>query len=129
MTTLTAELCRGSRHACRWRWSPTTFIREDAESLMRTQVLPLERICGVETGGCPHTAIREDSSINLAVLAELRGAFPELHRVPFKSGGDTLAAVCSPELVGLTVTVIDAAAGQDIPAMAAQRCHARTCWW
>jgi urease accessory protein len=91
------------------------YTREDAEALMRAQVLPSERIRGVETGGCPHTAIREDASINLAAIAELNAAFPDLDLVLIESGGDNLAATFSPELADLTIYVIDTAAGQDIP--------------
>lgn len=82
---------------------------------MRAQVLPSERIRGVETGGCPHTAIREDASINLAAIADLNAAFPDLDLVLIESGGDNLAATFSPELADLTIYVIDTAAGQDIP--------------
>lgn len=91
------------------------YTREDAEALMRAQVLPSERIRGVETGGCPHTAIREDASINLAAIADLTAAFPDLDLVLIESGGDNLAATFSPELADLTIYVIDTAAGQDIP--------------
>lgn len=91
------------------------YTREDAEALMRQQILPLERIRGVETGGCPHTAIREDASINLAAIADLVEAFPDLDVVLIESGGDNLAATFSPELADLTIYVIDTAAGQDIP--------------
>lgn len=91
------------------------YTREDAEALMRAQVLPADRIRGVETGGCPHTAIREDASINLAAVADLTGAFPDLDLILIESGGDNLAATFSPELADLTVYVIDTAAGQDIP--------------
>ncbi|WP_313353063.1 urease accessory protein UreG [Paracoccus sp. (in: a-proteobacteria)] len=91
------------------------YTREDAEALMRAQVLPAERIRGVETGGCPHTAIREDASINLAAIADLNAAFPDLELVLIESGGDNLAATFSPELADLTIYVIDTAAGQDIP--------------
>ncbi len=91
------------------------YTREDAEYLMRAQVLPVERIRGVETGGCPHTAIREDASINLAAVADLRGAFPDLDLILIESGGDNLAATYSPELADITIYVIDTAAGQDIP--------------
>jgi urease accessory protein len=82
---------------------------------MRVQALPLDRIVGVETGGCPHTAIREDASINLAAIAELRGSFPDLDLVIIESGGDNLAATFSPELADLTIYVIDVAAGEEIP--------------
>ncbi|WP_417263909.1 urease accessory protein UreG [Celeribacter sp.] len=91
------------------------YTREDAEALMRQQVLPMERIRGVETGGCPHTAIREDASINLAAVADLSEKFPDLDVILIESGGDNLAATFSPELADLTIYVIDTAAGQDIP--------------
>ena len=91
------------------------YTREDAEALMRAQVLPAERIRGVETGGCPHTAIREDASINLAAIADLNASFPDLDLILIESGGDNLAATFSPELADLTIYVIDTAAGQDIP--------------
>lgn len=91
------------------------YTREDAEALTRAQVLPASRIRGVETGGCPHTAIREDASINLAAVADLVRAFPDLDLILIESGGDNLAATFSPELADLTIYVIDTAAGQDIP--------------
>ena len=91
------------------------YTREDADFLVRAQVLPEARIKGVETGGCPHTAIREDASINLAAIAELRAAIPDLDLILIESGGDNLAATFSPELADLTIYVIDTAAGQDIP--------------
>jgi len=91
------------------------YTREDADFLLRAQVLPGERIRGVETGGCPHTAIREDASINLAAIADLRASLPELDVILIESGGDNLAATFSPELADLTIYVIDTAAGQDIP--------------
>ena len=91
------------------------YTREDAEFLMRAQVLPLNRIRGVETGGCPHTAIREDASINLAAVADLRAVHTDLDLILIESGGDNLAATFSPELADLTIYVIDTAAGQDIP--------------
>lgn len=91
------------------------YTREDAEALMRQQILPLERIRGVETGGCPHTAIREDASINLAAIADLIDKIPDLDVILIESGGDNLAATFSPELADLTLYVIDTAAGQDIP--------------
>ncbi|MFN3146071.1 MAG: urease accessory protein UreG [Paracoccaceae bacterium] len=115
-TTLTAALCRAM--AARHSMAVITndiYTREDAEFLMRAQVLPLERIRGVETGGCPHTAIREDASINLAAVADLTAAIPDLGLVLIESGGDNLAATFSPELADLTIYVIDTAAGQDIP--------------
>ncbi|MGF1500779.1 MAG: urease accessory protein UreG [Paracoccaceae bacterium] len=91
------------------------YTREDAEALMRAQVLPLDRILGVETGGCPHTAIREDASINLRAVAELRARHADLDLVLIESGGDNLAATFSPELADLTIYVIDVAAGEEIP--------------
>ncbi len=91
------------------------YTREDAEALMRQQILPMERIRGVETGGCPHTAIREDASINLAAVADLTEKIPDLDVILIESGGDNLAATFSPELADLTIYVIDTAAGQDIP--------------
>ena len=87
------------------------YTREDAEFLSRHQALPLERIRGVETGGCPHTAIREDASINLAAVDELTGTFPDLDIVFIESGGDNLSATFSPELSDLTLYVIDVCAG------------------
>lgn len=115
-TTLTEQLCRALAH--RLSMAVITndiYTREDAEALMRAQVLPAERIRGVETGGCPHTAIREDASINLAAIAELNAAFPGLELILIESGGDNLAATFSPELADLTIYLIDTAAGQDIP--------------
>jgi urease accessory protein len=91
------------------------YTKEDAEFLTRSGALAPERILGVETGGCPHTAIREDASINLAAVAELRDKFPELDVVLIESGGDNLAATFSPELADLTIYVIDVAAGDKIP--------------
>ncbi|WP_425090573.1 urease accessory protein UreG [Tropicimonas sp. S265A] len=115
-TTLTERLCK----ALRDRYSVAVitndiYTSEDAEYLMRAQALPLERIKGVETGGCPHTAIREDASINLAAVSELRARFDDLDLILIESGGDNLAATFSPELADLTIYVIDTAAGQDIP--------------
>ena len=91
------------------------YTREDAEFLARREVLPLERIVGVETGGCPHSAIREDASVNLAAIAELERRLPELEVVIVESGGDNLAATFSPELADRTVYVIDVAEGDKIP--------------
>jgi urease accessory protein len=91
------------------------YTREDAEYLARVQALPEDRIRGVETGGCPHTAIREDVSVNLAAVEELRSAFPDLDLMLIESGGDNLAATFSPELVDLTIYIIDVAMGADIP--------------
>jgi urease accessory protein len=91
------------------------YTREDAEFLTRSGALAPERIAGVETGGCPHTAIREDASINLAAVERMRQSFPGLSLVFVESGGDNLAATFSPELADLTIYVIDVAAGDKIP--------------
>ena len=91
------------------------YTKEDAEFLTRAGSLPPERILGIETGGCPHTAIREDASINLAGVADLRERFPALDLVLIESGGDNLAATFSPELADLTIYVIDVSAGDKIP--------------
>lgn len=91
------------------------YTREDAEFLLRHEVLSQDRILGVETGGCPHTAIREDASMNLSAVAELSGRFPELELIMIESGGDNLAATFSPELSDLTIYVIDVSAGDKIP--------------
>ena len=91
------------------------YTREDAEFLARREVLPLERIVGVETGGCPHSAIREDASINLAAVADLEKRFAGLEAVLVESGGDNLAATFSPELADRTIYVIDVAEGDKIP--------------
>ena len=91
------------------------YTREDADYLMRVQALPAERIRGVETGGCPHTAIREDASVNLAAVADLRATIPDLDIILIESGGDNLAATFSPELADLTIYVIDVCMGGDIP--------------
>jgi len=91
------------------------YTKEDAEFLTRAGSLPPERILGIETGGCPHTAIREDASINLAGVAQLRRRFPALDLILIESGGDNLAATFSPELADLTIYVIDVSAGDKIP--------------
>ena len=91
------------------------YTKEDAEFLTRAGSLPPERIMGIETGGCPHTAIREDASINLAGVAEMRRRFPLLDLILIESGGDNLAATFSPELADLTIYVIDVSAGDKIP--------------
>jgi urease accessory protein len=91
------------------------YTQEDAEALMRMQILPQDRVIGVETGGCPHTAIREDASINLAAIAEMRSRHVDLEIVFIESGGDNLSATFSPELADLTIYVIDVAAGEEIP--------------
>ena len=115
-TTLTAALCRAFRDTydiC--AITNDIYTKEDAEILMRLQALPLERIMGVETGGCPHTAIREDCSINLAAIETMRKKFPKLDLILIESGGDNLAATFSPELADLTIYVIDVAQGEKIP--------------
>ncbi|MFN7223856.1 MAG: urease accessory protein UreG [Paracoccaceae bacterium] len=115
-TTLTEHLARALASRCSMAViTNDIYTREDAEYLMRAQVLPADRIRGVETGGCPHTAIREDASINLAAVADLRRLHPDLDLILIESGGDNLAATYSPELADLTIYVIDTAAGQDIP--------------
>ena len=91
------------------------YTREDQMILTRTGALPADRIDGVETGGCPHTAIREDASINLAAIADMSSRFPEADLCLIESGGDNLAATFSPELADITVYVIDVAAGEKIP--------------
>ena len=91
------------------------YTKEDAEFLMRVQALPLNRIQGVETGGCPHTAIREDASINLVAIENMKKKIPNLDLILIESGGDNLAATFSPELVDLSIYVIDVAMGGDIP--------------
>jgi len=91
------------------------YTQEDAQFLVRSQALERDRILGVETGGCPHTAIREDASMNLAAIEQLEQRFVELDLVFLESGGDNLAATFSPELVDLTIYVIDVAAGDKIP--------------
>ena len=91
------------------------YTREDADFLLRHEALPADRILGVETGGCPHTAIREDASMNLAAIAELQERFPAVELIFVESGGDNLAATFSPELSDLTLYVIDVSAGDKIP--------------
>ena len=115
-TSLTAALAR--RLSERYSIGVITndiYTLEDAEALMRLQILPEDRVIGVETGGCPHTAIREDASINLSAIAELEARHPEIEIVMIESGGDNLSATFSPELADLTVYVIDVAAGEEIP--------------
>jgi urease accessory protein len=115
-TTLTEMLCKRFHPAydiC--AITNDIYTKEDAEILMRAQALPLERIMGVETGGCPHTAIREDCSINLAAIETMRKKFPKLDLILIESGGDNLAATFSPELADLTIYVIDVAQGEKIP--------------
>ncbi|MCR9125773.1 MAG: urease accessory protein UreG [Rhodobacteraceae bacterium] len=115
-TTLTAALCRHLRDD--FSVAAITndiYTQEDAEALMRMQALPQDRIMGVETGGCPHTAIREDASINLAAVAAMRDRHPDLDLILIESGGDNLSATFSPELADITLYVIDVAAGEEIP--------------
>jgi len=115
-TTLTEKLCKAMRE--RYSLAVITndiYTSEDAEALMRAQALTSDRIRGVETGGCPHTAIREDASINLAAVADLNRSIPGLDLILIESGGDNLAATFSPELADLTLYVIDVAAGEEIP--------------
>jgi urease accessory protein len=115
-TALVDALCKRLRE--RYEMAVVTndiYTQEDAEFLMRSGALPRERIVGVETGGCPHTAIREDASINIDALERLNARFPGLDLMIVESGGDNLAATFSPELVDLTLYVIDVAAGDKIP--------------
>jgi urease accessory protein len=115
-TALMDALCKALKHD--YEIAAITndiYTKWDAEYLMRSGALPTERIMGVETGGCPHTAIREDASINLAAVAEMRQKFPELDLILIESGGDNLAATFSPELADITIYVIDVAAGEKIP--------------
>ena len=115
-TSLTEALCKKlSKKVSMAVISNDIYTIEDAEYLMKAQALPLERIKGVETGGCPHTAIREDASINLLAVDELKGKFPDLELILIESGGDNLAATFSPELVDLSIYVIDVGMGGDIP--------------
>jgi len=115
-TALVERLCKRMRE--RWEIGVITndiYTKEDAEFLMRAGALATERIVGVETGGCPHTAIREDASINLAAVEDLCRRFPRLDLLFIESGGDNLAATFSPELADLTIYVIDVSAGDKIP--------------
>jgi urease accessory protein len=115
-TALMEALCRVFRE--RYDLCAITndiYTKEDAEILTRAGALPAERIMGVETGGCPHTAIREDASANLAAIADMRARFPKLDLILIESGGDNLAATFSPELADITIYVIDVSAGEKIP--------------
>ena len=115
-TALTLALCRALRD--KYRLGVVTndiYTAEDAQFLVKNEALPPERIIGVETGGCPHTAIREDASINLEAVARLSRRFTDLDVIFIESGGDNLAATFSPELSDLTLYVIDVAAGDKIP--------------
>ncbi|MBS4044947.1 MAG: urease accessory protein UreG [Alphaproteobacteria bacterium] len=115
-TALVERLCRYLRDD--WNIAVVTndiYTKEDAEFLTRANALAPERIAGVETGGCPHTAIREDASINLAAVADMQKKFPGLDVIFVESGGDNLAATFSPELADITIYVIDVSAGDKIP--------------
>ncbi|MCW5691190.1 MAG: urease accessory protein UreG [Pseudolabrys sp.] len=115
-TALMDALCKALRD--RYQIAAITndiYTKWDAEYLVRSGALAADRIAGVETGGCPHTAIREDASINLAAVAEMRAKFPDLDLILIESGGDNLAATFSPELADITIYVIDVAAGDKIP--------------
>jgi len=115
-TTLTASLIRILYpHNSVGVITNDIYTQEDAEALMRMQILPKDRVIGVETGGCPHTAIREDASINLAAVAEMRKRYDDIEIIFIESGGDNLSATFSPELADLTIYVIDVAAGEEIP--------------
>jgi urease accessory protein len=115
-TALTEKLCKALReHYSVAVVTNDIYTKEDAEALMRMQALPSERIVGVETGGCPHTAIREDATINLQAIADLNRRFPDLDVVFIESGGDNLAATFSPDLADLTIYVISVCQGEEIP--------------
>lgn len=115
-TTITEKLCKAMRDE--FSIAVVTndiYTREDAEALVRMQALPSERVVGVETGGCPHTAIREDATINLQAIDQLNNRFPDLDVVLIESGGDNLAATFSPELADITLYVISVCQGEEIP--------------
>jgi len=115
-TALCEMLCKGMRE--RYDMAVITndiYTKEDMEILLRADALPAERLMGVETGGCPHTAIREDASINLEAIARMQADFPDLDLILVESGGDNLAATFSPELSDLTIYVIDVSAGDKLP--------------
>ncbi|MGE7367858.1 urease accessory protein UreG [Neorhizobium sp. NPDC001467] len=115
-TALTEKLCKAMRET--YSLAVVTndiYTREDAEALVRCQALSSDRIVGVETGGCPHTAIREDATINLQAIAGLNRRFPDLDVVFIESGGDNLAATFSPDLADLTIYVISTCQGEEIP--------------
>ena len=115
-TSMTEALCRAlSDEMSVAVITNDIYTSEDADYLVRVQALSSDRIRGVETGGCPHTAIREDASVNLAAMDDLKKQFPELDLIFLESGGDNLAATFSPELVDLTIYVIDVCMGGDIP--------------
>lgn len=115
-TALTLRLCQNMRDTVNMAVvTNDIYTKEDSEFLTRNNAMPAERIRGVETGGCPHTAIREDASINLTAIAELQATFDGLEMIIIESGGDNLAATFSPELSDLTLYVIDVSAGDKIP--------------
>ena len=115
-TSLTAAICRFLKEDLSLAViTNDIYTKEDAEFLNQQQILPSERIVGVETGGCPHTAIREDASINLTAIERLTRNFPDLDIVLIESGGDNLSATFSPELADLTIYMIDVGMGGDIP--------------
>jgi urease accessory protein len=115
-TALVDALCKAMRQ--QYSMAVVTndiYTQEDAQFLVRSQALESDRILGVETGGCPHTAIREDASMNLVAIEQIEQRFSDLHLIFVESGGDNLASTFSPELVDLTIYVIDVAAGDKIP--------------
>ena len=115
-TALLENLCKAMRaHHSVAAITNDIYTKEDQRILIATGALPAERIMGVETGGCPHTAIREDASINLAAVADMNTSFPDLDVIFIESGGDNLAATFSPELADITIYVIDVSAGEKIP--------------
>jgi urease accessory protein len=115
-TALCEMLCKNMRdHYDMAVITNDIYTKEDMEILLRADALPAERLMGVETGGCPHTAIREDASINLEAIARMSAEFPNLDLILVESGGDNLAATFSPELSDLTIYVIDVAGGEKIP--------------
>ena len=123
-TALMEQLCKRLRD--RWDLAAITndiYTKEDARILTETGALSADRIMGVETGGCPHTAIREDASINLAAIAEMNRKFPKLDLILVESGGDNLAATFSPELADITIYVIDVSGGEKIPRKEIGRVH------
>lgn len=127
-TALTEKLCKAMRDD--YSVAVVTndiYTTEDAEALVRMQALPSDRIVGVETGGCPHTAIREDATINLQAIADLNQRIPDLDVVFIESGGDNLAATFSPDLADITIYVISVCQGEEIPRKGGPASHARTC--
>ncbi|MDW5312666.1 urease accessory protein UreG [Rhizobium sp. PL01] len=115
-TALTDKLCKAMReHYSVAVVTNDIYTKEDAEALVRMQALPSDRIVGVETGGCPHTAIREDATINLQAIADLNRRIPDLDIIFIESGGDNLAATFSPDLADITIYVISVCQGEEIP--------------